>query len=120
MSVLKFRAWDGKEFLPLAREVAFIDDDGCLRSRIEGIIFNQFTGLTDRLGKEIYEGDILGLDDEEDTSRAVVVFHNGAFKPQLLVNRERPLYDDCDDDWIVIGNRFEDLELLTLEGGQDA
>ena len=59
MRAIKFRAWDGKEFLPLAREIAFIDDDGVLRSRIEGIIFNQFIGLTDRLGQHIYEGDIL-------------------------------------------------------------
>jgi hypothetical protein len=59
MRVIKFRAWDGKEFLPLAREVAFIDDDGVLRSRIEGIIFNEYTGFQDKHGKEICEGDIV-------------------------------------------------------------
>ncbi len=47
MREIKVRAWDGKEFLPMPREVAFIDDTGVLRSRIEGIVFNEFTGLLD-------------------------------------------------------------------------
>jgi uncharacterized phage protein (TIGR01671 family) len=70
MRSIKFRAWDGKEFLPLAREVAFIDDNGNLRSRIEGVVFSQFTGLLDKHGNEVYEGDIVEIED----ATAKVVF----------------------------------------------
>ncbi len=109
---IKVRAWDGKEFLPLAREVAFIDDTGVLRSRIEGIIFNEYTGVKDRQDKEIYEGDILGLDDPEDQSRVIVVFHNGAFRQRLV---RLPIFGD-DWDWLVIGNIYENPDLVPKEG----
>lgn len=88
----------------------------------------QLTGLCDKNGKEIYEGDVLGLDDPEDESRCVVVFQEGAFKrdynPCLneeLKNDEDYLEKDyvCHFDavdvqmWKVIGNICENPELLT-------
>ncbi|MEO6891012.1 MAG: YopX family protein [Ktedonobacteraceae bacterium] len=78
----------------------------------------QFTGMQDRHGKDVYEGDILGLDDPEDHSRALVVFHQGAFKPQLLI-RQRPKYSPIFDtgwDWTIIGNMYENPELLKTKG----
>lgn len=73
--------------------------------------FMQFTGLLDKNGREIYEGDVLGVNDPGDRSRAVVVFHEGAFKPQLCVQWATPIFDNDWDDWEVIGNIYENPEL---------
>ncbi len=104
---IAFRAWDGKEFLPLAREVAFIDDDGVLRSRIEGIIFNEFTGLHDKQGKEIYEGDIIEYLDN--TSQGLV-------KKTVTITDIRSLPDFGCSKWEeIIGNIYKNGELLEAQ-----
>ena len=76
----------------------------------------QFTGLHDKNGKPIYEGDILQIDDPGDKSRFNVVFHRGAFKKKYTVEGETFLAD-LDDGmleewWVIIGNIYENPELL--------
>jgi len=87
-----------------------------------GIILQQFAGVLDKDGREIYEGDIIefhsGYPNQNDSSfyksQAVVEFKDGAFWP-------RPIYDTNDEDtWYdyelkdlrVLGNIFENIDLL--------
>lgn len=66
----------------------------------------QFTGLYDKNGKEIYEGDILKFFDEDIPYSVVAVFEDNQFK---LVYRRMP-YLTCSwpaDDMELIGNVHE-------------
>lgn len=65
MRELKFRAWPhaSKEmFYPSTDDILFFTD-GAMRGR-PNVTLMQFTGLKDKNGKEIYEGDLLLVFDE--------------------------------------------------------
>lgn len=57
---IKFRAWDGtKMFCPVA-----LKENGKVESNLwttDNWIVMQYTGLKDRNGKEIYEGDVVNI-----------------------------------------------------------
>ena len=72
----------------------------------------QFTGIKDKHGTEIFEGDIVKFADGEISE---VVFHCGCFmtklKPGECIKLDfyaEPVFQDCE----VIGNVFQNPELL--------
>jgi hypothetical protein len=71
------------------------------------IIAQQFTGLLDKSGREIYEGDILKIGDREKE----VIFNMGMFFIDESYGDITPV-SEVDNIVEIIGNKFENPELL--------
>lgn len=104
MRDIKFRWWNGQRMIEnhdlqvLARNLNNID---CLM---------QFTGLKDKNGIPVFEGDILAIDGD---IIAPVTYEDGSF--QLIALREQgrsPLIQDRAKRMEIVGNVFENSELL--------
>lgn len=116
---IKFRAWNNANNEWLNKE-----DAECLTIYLDGryeidmgwvkvfpdLIIEQYTGLKDKNGKEIYEGDILQIDDHI-LGDFVVVWHNFGWKIKRSVGYES-LSVHKSEDCTVIGNIHENPELL--------
>ena len=63
MREIKFRAWSPEHKIMLPHE--FIDEEtnlAMLNDEESDVVYMQYTGLCDRNGKEIYEGDMIDPD----------------------------------------------------------
>ena len=123
MREIKFRVWN-------QHKKCFVDvsdfqfrKDGTIDYFEHKITFQQFTGVFDKKGNEIYEGDILiyeytqadmssfsALESPFETCAIEeVVFEEGAFR--FKGDKYSTIFDDCSN-MEVIGNIFENSELL--------
>lgn len=126
-SRFKFRAWDkSQNKMYQVRGINFDNEDLWLKineTQIMGanlfeVELMQYTGLKDKNGKEIFEGDILLYLRK---SKRIVSYKNGAFIRYYGNYNEYLLYDSFIEDgyltdYEVIGNIYENPELL--EGNQ--
>ena len=116
----KFRAWSSEnnrycDFVTLdesGRWIGWIKSSGVYLTTVD-IILEQYTGLKDKNGKDIYEADIVTLCGEwEEIERddlSIVSFENGCFRVGDGCENEAGSYLS---DWRVIGNVHENPELL--------
>lgn len=119
MRELKFRAWANDhwtDFLPTCRTLGeynanIIDTD----SNFCGRIVEQYTGLKDKNGKEIYEGDIVVNTYYDDGEMYIILWVDDsvAFGMESLDDME--LYKLPLESLEVIGNIHENPELLKKE-----
>ncbi len=95
---IKFRAWalDGNRYINW-HEIGFLSVTRLVNDA--DFILEQYTGINDKNGKEIYEGDILDISKDGEP----VVFINGCFEPACYFKSEAMQ---------VIGNIHENPDLL--------
>ena len=123
---LKFRVWGKteKEYIryPFAWLSLFDSPDGLEIEDNEDLVIEQYTGLKDKNGKEIYEGDIVGVPGNEEDDIEAHVFGAVVYdKNKFGVKGESPFagedihFFDIWDGLEVIGNIHENPELLEEE-----
>ncbi|WP_169975912.1 YopX family protein [Campylobacter sp. RM16191] len=124
MREIKFRVWD-KEKKKLTDDFYFHEftdvncffSEGCCAFSLDDVIFMQYTGLKDKNGKEIYEGDIIKK--IGDIKTYSIVFDSvlaaylmddgtGGYGLNQMLLR----------DFEVIGNIYESPELLEFKNPQ--
>ena len=104
---IKFRIWDKINRMWLRCFNVNLFDIGDLPN----VELMQYTGLKDKNGKEIYEGDIVILNDTEEENRCVVKYKYGSY---ILVDGDlRENLSNVEDRFLeVIGNIYENKNLL--------
>ena len=124
MKKIKFRAWDKnyKKHLFSNDFERFCDFFAIL----EGIpdrfeVLEQFTGLLDKNGKEIYEGDVLDIEvwkpknlpaPAVEMERVAVTWGEGEWLAGRLALNANNFMDDKGEYTEIIGNIYENPELL--------
>ena len=148
MRELKFRIWDKTDREWTSYPPFFSSAHGKIfeffpsKYQAENLVIQQFTGLTDKNGKEIYEGDIVRFDEPTKLCQDVYMsslyvfgFYNGSFLNPVIYNSingrkfskvepnslnpdgRAKLDSNPHFDWTraeVLGNIYEDSELIDL------
>lgn len=110
MRIIKFRAWDEGQKYMAYQGAPDIETLQSFMFHFGDKELMQYTGLNDKNGKEIYEGDIF-RDDAWTVIRAVIEFEQGTFGWWSDGGEEFIELRECKN-IEVVGNIYENPELL--------
>ena len=116
MRQTKFRCWNGKTMV----SPDYVDREGVAHWKENSIPQSTdrvmlWTGLLDKLGKEIYEGDIIDWQEGGDTARYEIKFSSAMFwcrNPEDAEYNTTLAFLNTELAVTVIGNIYEDKDLL--------
>lgn len=116
MKNIKFRAWDkiNGEMIPWNRLLnGYNLRNVFIGPEMSGLILMQYTGLKDKNGVYIYEGDIIEfVPFETSINNRVVKFERGVFKAELIRSGYSVTLSELQEGEIkVIGNIYQNSEL---------
>ena len=125
----RFRAWD-KEFKEMVQVDALVFEEQLIKATykngnvvkedLKNYVLMQSTGLTDKNGKEIFEGDILSIETDKenvklevswDSKHALFVFESKKYNVKEALGE---LFEDNPYPFKIIGNIWEHPELAEV------
>ena len=117
MRQIKFRAWDFEEVEMIQPEdLLTINENRYLNESLahdEKVTFMQFTGLTDKKGNDIYEGDIVNWQAGYVKGIDAIIYDDGGFCIDSSFQDDMSIYQSYASEALeVVGNIHQNPELL--------
>ncbi len=113
MREIKFKCWIKESDEEVYRMTEPVDALEMCLGGMEVIDLMQYTGLKDKNGKEVYEGDI--LDDDSKNPFKINEMQDAQFTWKMLKENVSGIFpSDCEyEECKIIGNIYENPELLS-------